>query len=108
MEEVVQLSRMCAKCSAALAEDANFCGNCGVRAGSGETGRALDAARNFAVGTATEAGNHAREIMKNPTAQKIAGGAALGAAAATVIPFVTIGLGAVLGAGYVAFKRLTK
>jgi len=108
VEEIVRLSTMCVKCSAALPEEAKFCSQCGQGVEADDSRRTLDAARDFVVGTANEAGNHARDIMQNPTAQKIAGGAALGAAAATVIPFLTSGVVAVLGAGYVAFKPLTK
>jgi acetyltransferase-like isoleucine patch superfamily enzyme len=68
----------------------------------------VDVAKNFVAGSAKEARVHAKELMKHPAAQKIAGGAALGAGAALIIPFVSIGVGAVVGAGFIAYRNLLK
>jgi hypothetical protein len=55
-----------------------------------------------------EAGEQLRDVAKDPSAKKIAGGAALGATAGALLPVLTVGVGAVLVAGLVAYKQLTK
>jgi len=66
------------------------------------------AVRGFVSGTVGEVKNTAIDLLNNKDIQKIAAGAALGAAIAPVIPFVSIPVGATLGGGYVLFKRLTR
>ena len=47
-------------------------------------------------------------MLKSETGRKVAAGAAIGAVAAVVVPFVSIGVGAVVGAGVAAFRRFAK
>ncbi|MGZ8997611.1 MAG: hypothetical protein ACXW2T_02025 [Allosphingosinicella sp.] len=69
----------------------------------GETVGAMIA--DFASGAADEIKRTAEPILKSETGRKVAAGAAIGAVAAVVVPFVSIGVGAVIGAGVAAFRR---
>jgi predicted amidophosphoribosyltransferase len=99
---------MCGKCEAALPNGAKFCSLCGARQPSEEAQPTKTAVREFVTGTAGEVKSTAIDLLKNKDVQKIAAGAALGAAIAPVIPFLSIPVGATLGGGYVLFKRLTR
>jgi hypothetical protein len=86
-------------------DDAAFCHACGrplaVR-GKVET------ARDFVDAALGHAEGGVRLVMGNPAAQKLAGGALLGAGAAVVLPFVTMGIGAVAGMAYAGFRLMRK
>lgn len=100
------LVRICSKCAATLADDANFCAACGSA-----TGLAMDdptmgqMLAGFVGGAAQEIKNASRPVLTSPTGKKVAAGAALGAVAAVAIPFVSIGVGALVGAGVAALRR---
>jgi hypothetical protein len=59
----------------------------------------------FATGAAEEIRQTAEPVLKSETGKKVAAGAAIGAVAAVAIPFVSIGVGAIVGAGVVALRR---
>ena len=59
----------------------------------------------FATGTAEELRKTGRTVLTSETGTKVAAGAAIGAVAAVAIPFVSMGVGALVGAGIVAFRR---
>ena len=65
-------------------------------------------AKQFAKGALGEVRTTAREVLASDLGKKMAAGAALGAAAATAIPFVGWATGAAFGAGFIAYKRLMK
>ena len=103
----VSASTPCPGCGAQIYDDAAFCHACGKptrRSG----GNRVDTALNIIDGALRQAQTGARVVMENSTAQKVAGGALLGAGAAVLVPFVTMGLGATLGAAYVGYKLLRK
>jgi|GEM_PF-4711762 len=114
MDEEASLVRICNECSVELPQNARFCPNCGAdtltgearseRAeGEGESVGTMIA--DFASGAAEEIKRTAEPILKSETGRKVAAGAAIGAVAAVVVPFVSIGVGAVIGAGVAAMRR---
>ena len=108
MGEITPTPRLCVACNAAVAFEAAYCSACGSKQTATNVETDRGAVKEFFSGSATEAKGAARELLRNKDVQKIAGGAALGAAIAPVIPFISIPVGATLGAGYVLFKRLTR
>jgi hypothetical protein len=99
-----KLTRMCGGCSAGLPDGANFCPDCGAAAGSSQDsmGRML---AGFVSGAVEEIREVSRPVLTSPTGKKVAAGAAIGAVAAVAIPFVSIGVGALVGAGVAALRR---
>ncbi len=110
MAEEARLVRLCSKCSAALPANANFCPSCGTVVAPGEQDRESvgEMLAGFASGTAQEIRQTAGPVLKSETGRKVAAGAAIGAVAAVAIPFVSIGVGAIVGAGVAAFRRLSR
>ena len=110
MAEEVKLVRLCSDCSAEVPEEANFCPACGtaIAAESGGDESMGQMLAGFASGTANEIRNTSRTVLKSETSKKVAAGAAIGAVAAVAIPFVSIGLGAVVGAGVAVIRRFGK
>ncbi len=113
-DEEAILTRICSECAADLPANARFCPNCGADTGgqascdaSGEAGGESvgDLLVGFANGTAEEIKRTTAPILKSETSRKVAAGAAIGAVAAVALPFVSIGLGAVIGAGIAALRR---
>ena len=107
MSEETRVIRICNLCSAELPDNAKFCPGCGQpiagpEANGGSVGEML---AGFASGTAREIKSTAAPLLKSETSRKVAAGAAIGAVAAVAIPFVSIGLGALIGAGVVALRR---
>jgi hypothetical protein len=103
----------CAKCGAAIYAEARFCPGCGTQVLAADGAERSRAERSrvvkaFVRGALRSADYTARELMKNETAQKVAGGAALGAGIAVIVPLLTIPVGATLGAAFVGYKLLTK
>jgi hypothetical protein len=104
----------CPGCGAQVYDDAAFCQSCG-RALAGASGASrrtvggkVETARDFVDAALGHAQSGARVVMGNSTAQKLAGGALLGAGAAVVLPFVSMGMGAAAGVAYVGYKLLQK
>jgi hypothetical protein len=113
-EEEAILVRICNECAAELPQDARFCPSCGADAATGEArGETAEAGgesvgemlAGFASGTADEIKRTTAPILKSETSRKVAAGAAIGAIAAVAVPFVSVGLGAVIGAGIAALRR---
>ena len=109
MAEEAKLVRLCGKCAREVPNEANFCPSCGtpVRAAD-EPETVGEMLAGFASGTAAEIRQTAGPVLKSETGRKVAAGAAIGAVAAVVVPFVSIGVGAVVGAGVAAFRRFSK
>lgn len=53
-----------------------------------------------------EASGMAREGLNHPSTKPVLTGAAVGAVAGILLPFVSLPLGAVAGAGFMFYKRL--
>ena len=109
MAEEGKLVRLCSNCSAELPDEANICSSCGtaVRA-DGDSGESVgEMLVGFASGTAEEIRQTGETVLKSETTKKVAAGAAIGAVAAVVLP-ISIGLGAVIGAGIAAIRRVGK
>jgi hypothetical protein len=107
MNEEAKLTRVCTKCATPLPEGAHFCPACGTATGDeGENGQSVgEMLVGFASGTAEEIKKTTAPILTSETGKKVAAGAAIGAVAAVAVPFVSIGLGAVIGAGIAALRR---
>ena len=109
MSEEAKLVRLCSHCSAELPANANFCPSCGTRATSEQSRESVgEMLVGFATGTAEEIRQTAEPVLKSETGRKVAAGAAIGAVAAVAIPFVSMGVGAIVGAGVAAFRRVAK
>ncbi len=109
MAEEARLVRLCSKCAAEVPGGASFCPSCGTPARADEEGESVgEMLVEFATGTADEIRKTGRTVLKSETGKKVAAGAAIGAVAAVAIPFVSMGVGALVGAGIVAFRRRPK
>jgi hypothetical protein len=106
MTDESTLKRMCVHCDAALADGARYCSQCGALVDT-DGDSAFESAKTFVMNSAGEAERAARDLLKNEDAQKIAGAAAVGAAAAVLLP-VSMVTGAVIGAGIMAYNRFVK
>ena len=89
------LERLCAKCGTANPPSAGFCQSCGRARDGGRTTMADDL---MAKG---------KQALATPTGKTVATGAAIGAVAGVLLPFVSLPLGAIVG-GAVAYARLRK
>jgi len=103
---------VCAECNEALVETANFCSSCGAPIKAHDDGAAsatnTAAVKQYAKDIAYEASDLSKAALKSDLGKKMAAGAGLGALIAVPIPFVGPAVGAVVGAGIVAFRRFTK
>ena len=107
MSEESNLVRLCSHCSAAMPDGANFCPSCGKTVGETEARESVgEMLVGFASGAAEEIRQTAEPVLKSETGKKVAAGAAIGAVVAVAIPFVSIGVGALVGAGVAAYRRL--
>ena len=110
MPEEAKLVRLCSHCSAAMPDGARFCPSCGKAVEAAEVSRESvgEMLAGFASGAAEEIRQTAEPVLRSETGKKVAAGAAIGAVAAVAIPFVSIGVGALVGAGYVALRRAAR
>ncbi|MFL6800476.1 MAG: hypothetical protein ACJ8EQ_01735 [Sphingomicrobium sp.] len=103
------MAKTCPACSVTTGNNrAKFCSECGTSFAKRDNASALKEARDFVVDTAGEAADQLKEAARHPATKKIAGGAALGGAAGALLPILTVGVGAALVGGLVAYKQLTK
>ncbi len=102
--------RLCGRCSAEIPADANYCPSCGTAVPRGEAPEQSvgEMLVEFATSTADELKQTGRTVLKSDAGKKVAAGAAIGAVAAVAIPFVSIGVGALVGAGVVALRRRSR
>ena len=109
MAEEGKLVRLCSNCSAELPDGANFCASCGTAVrDEGQRESVGEMLVGFATGAAEEIRQTAEPVLKSETGKKVAAGAAIGAVAAVAIPFVSIGVGAIVGAGVAVLRRFAK
>lgn len=106
----------CGDCGGELLETAKFCSECGSKVADADrdasepegNGSKTALVKQYAVDVTHEAAELSKTALKSDLGKKIAAGAAIGAVVAIPVPFIGPGLGAVVGAGVVAFRRLTK
>ena len=95
MTDNPSLERLCSKCGTANPPSAAFCQSCG---------EALDGRGSTMAGDLIARG---RGLLATPTGRTVATGAAIGAVAGVILPFVSLPLGAIVG-GAVAYARRRK
>ena len=106
MAEEARLVRLCGKCAAEVPGGASFCPTCGTAVRADDQSETVgEMLVEFASGTAEEIRKTGRTVLTSETGKKVAAGAAIGAVAAVAIPFVSMGVGALVGAGIVVFRR---
>ncbi|WP_037500173.1 hypothetical protein [Sphingomonas jaspsi] len=99
----------CLKCGSKTRKpEAKFCDACGASLTVEQRDSTLAVAKEFISDSAKEATEQFKDAARHPAAKKIAGGAALGGAAGALLPILTVGVGAALVGGLVAYKQLTK
>jgi hypothetical protein len=87
---------------------AKYCSNCGTKFERSAAGSVVRETREFVSGAAEEAAAQLKDAARHPASKKIAGAAAIGGVAGALLPVVTVGVGAALLGGFVAYKQLTK
>ena len=95
MTDNATLEQLCARCGTTNPPSAAFCQNCG---------KALDGHGSTMADDLLAKG---RQALSTPTGKTVATGAAIGAVAGVVLPFVSLPLGAIVG-GAVAYARRRK
>lgn len=80
---------------------------CEGKSGGGDASP-IDQFVEFADKAIDEVSRVGKTAFTNENAPKLAAGAAMGAVAAVVIPFVSMPLGALAGLGYVAYRQANK
>ncbi len=105
----------CNDCNHTYAEGTKFCPECGAKTPEQIAAESFPAQAKHYVGEAAdelfEAAKEAlwtgKDLVNKDTAKKMAGGGAIGAAAALIAP-IGIVTGAAIGAGIVAYRHLSK
>jgi hypothetical protein len=64
--------------------------------------------RDLLAAAKTEISGMAKQGMAHPSTKPVLTGAAIGAVAGVLLPFVSLPLGAVAGAGYALYRRLPR
>ena len=102
----------CAECRGEIEKPSSFCPHCGAKLGAGARTSSPSAgpvpAREAFSEAATDLMSTGRRIANNDMARKVGAGAAIGAVAGAIIPAVSIGLGALVGGGIVAWQQWKK
>lgn len=109
------MSQTCNECAAEISDGMKFCPKCGAKTPEKLSEESFPNQAKHYVGEAAEelweatkdayhTGKHLADV---DSAKKVAGGAALGAAAALVAP-IGIVTGAAIGAGIVAYRHMNK
>jgi zinc-ribbon domain len=109
------MSQTCNECATEVSEGMKFCPKCGAKTPEKLAEESFPSQAKHYVGEAAEelwgatkdAYQTGKHLADADSAKKVAGGAALGAAAALVAP-IGIATGAVLGAGIVAYRHMNK
>jgi uncharacterized Zn finger protein (UPF0148 family) len=109
------MSQTCNECAAEISDGMKFCPKCGAKTPERLAEESIPNQAKHYVGEAAEelwgatkdAYQKGKHLADADSAKKVAGGAALGAAAALVAP-IGIVTGAVIGAGIVAYRHMNK
>ena len=95
MNDNPSLERLCSKCGTANPPSAAFCHQCG---------KALDGRGGSVADDLMAKG---RQVLGTPTGKQVATGVAIGAVAGTLLPILSLPIGAIIG-GAVAYARLKR
>ncbi len=109
------MSQICVNCSELFEDNVRFCPQCGEKTPlkiseesfPSQAKHYVGEAADELWGAAKDAFHTGKHLASKDAAKKVAGGAALGAVASIVAP-VGIATGAVIGAGVVAYRHVTK
>lgn len=109
------MSQTCNECATEISDGMKFCPKCGAKTPEKLAEESFPNQAKHYVGEAAEelwgatkdAYHTGKHLADADSAKKVAGGAALGAAAALVAP-IGIATGAVIGAGIVAYRHMNK
>ena len=105
----------CDECNAEYASGAKFYGNCGAKTPEQLAAESIPNQARHYVGEAADelwgatknAFHSGKYLADQDTVKKVAGGAAIGAAASVLAP-IGLATGALLGAGIVAYRHVNK
>lgn len=98
----------CKQCEAELAADARFCSQCATPTSRIAGADVLRKAKTAACDAADDIIEGGAELATSDLGKKMAAGAAVGALVALPVPIVGWAAGAVVGAGLVAFRQISK
>jgi uncharacterized Zn finger protein (UPF0148 family) len=109
------MSQTCNECANEVSEGMKFCPICGAKTPEKLAEESFPNQAKHYVGEAAEelwgatkdAYHTGKHLADADSAKKVAGGAALGAVAAVVLP-VGVATGAIIGAGVVAYRHMNK
>ena len=105
----------CPECNFSYSQGTKFCPECGAKTAEQMAAESFpEQAKHYVSEAAEEIFSAAKDaawagkdLANKDTAKKMAGGATIGAAAALIAP-IGIATGAVIGAGIVAYRHLSK
>ena len=105
----------CNECDAEYGEGAKFCPQCGAKTPEQRAAESIPNQAKHYVGEAADelwgatkdAFHTGKHLADQDTVKKVAGGAAIGAAAAVIAP-IGLATGALIGAGIVAYRHVNK
>jgi zinc-ribbon domain len=109
------MSQTCNECATEISDGMKFCPKCGAKTPEKLAEESFPNQAKHYVGEAADelwgatkdAYHTTKHLADADSAKKVAGGAALGAAAAVIAP-IGIVTGAVIGAGIVAYRHMNK
>jgi hypothetical protein len=105
----------CNECNAEYGDGAKFCASCGEKTPEQRAAESIPNQAKHYVGEAADelwgatkdAFHTGKHLADQDTVKKVAGGAAIGAAAAVIAP-IGLATGALIGAGIVAYRHVNK
>jgi zinc-ribbon domain len=109
------MSQMCNECGTEVTGGMKFCPSCGAKTPERLAEESLPNQAKHYVGEAADelwgatkdAFHTGKHLADQDTVKKVAGGAAIGAAAAVIAP-IGLATGALIGAGIVAYRHVNK
>jgi hypothetical protein len=109
------MSQLCNECGTEVTEGMKFCPKCGAKTPerlaeesfTSQTKHYVGEAADELWGATKDAFHTGKHLADQDTVKKVAGGAAIGAAAAVIAP-IGLATGALLGAGIVAYRHVNK
>jgi hypothetical protein len=105
----------CNECDTGYGDGAKFCANCGAKTPEQRAAESIPNQARHYVGEAADelwgatkdAFQTGKHLADQDTVKKVAGGAAIGAAAGIIAP-IGLATGALIGAGIVAYRHVNK
>jgi uncharacterized Zn finger protein (UPF0148 family) len=109
------MSQMCNECGTEVSDGMKFCPSCGAKTPERLAEESFPNQAKHYVGEAADelwgatkdAYHTGKHLADQDTVKKVAGGAAIGAAAAVIAP-IGLATGALIGAGIVAYRHVNK